>query len=140
MKLKKQLLDIEKIFEVQYEKKQREFRKLVLQETQLRSDLAELDSRYQESCEIGKSRFEMRSIGADIAWNVWVGRKKTQLNIELAQILSVKDRNLKQVREAFGKLSVTRDLSKNMRLKHTNMLREKSLTEAIENLARTHLS
>ncbi len=140
MKQEKQLLEIEKIFEVQYEKKQKEFRKLILQEAQLRSDIAELDSRHQESCKIDSARFEMRSIGADVAWNAWVGRQKTQLNIELAQVLAVKDRNLKQVREAFGKLSVTRDLGKKMRLKHTNMLREKSLAQAIENLTRTHLS
>ncbi|MEM5520645.1 hypothetical protein [Sulfitobacter sp. AS59] len=140
MKLNRQLLDIEKIFEVQYEKNQKEFRKLTLQETRLRAEIAKLDSRHQESCEIGNARFEMRSIGADVAWNAWVGRKKAQLNLELAQVLSVKDRHLKQVREAFGKLSVTRDLSQKMRLKHTKLLREKALLQAIESSTRTHRS
>jgi len=140
MKLNKQLLDIEKIFEVQYEKNQKEFFKLTSQETRLRAEIAKLDSRHQESCEIGSARFEMQSIGADVAWNAWVGRKKAQLNLELAQVLSVKDRHLKQVREAFGKLSVTRDLSQKMRLKHNKALREKALLQAIESSTRIHRS
>jgi alkylhydroperoxidase family enzyme len=140
MKVNKQLLDIEKIFEVQYEKNHKEFRKLTSQETRLRAEIAKLDSRHQASCDIGNAHFEMRSIGADVAWNAWVGRKKAQLNLELAQVLSVKDRHLKQVREAFGKLSVTRDLSQKMRLKHNKALREKALLQAIESSTRTHRS
>ncbi|SFS87554.1 hypothetical protein SAMN04488040_2207 [Sulfitobacter marinus] len=140
MKLNKKLLDIERIFEVQYEKKQKEFRELTLQEARLRTEIAELNSRYLESCEIGNARFEMRSIGADVAWNAWVGRKKTELNVELAQVLAVKDQNLRLVREAFGKLSVARELSRKMRLKHKNMLREKALIQAIENSTQTHSS
>ncbi|EEB83257.1 conserved hypothetical protein [Roseobacter sp. GAI101] len=57
----------------------------------------------------------MRSVGADIAWQAWLGRKKAALNGELAQVLAIKEHHLKQVRTAYGKLIVARELAGNLR-------------------------
>lgn len=134
MKKMNRLLELRKIFDVQYAEQQREYKALLQREAEIRAEITGLDLRFQKSIEISNSQFQMRSIGADIAWHAWVGRKKTELNIELAQVLSIKERDLTAVREAFGKVSVTRDLCEKMRRDRSRTAQEKSLAQTIENV------
>ena len=80
MKGGKELREIERIFELKYEKQQEEFQKTLLREAQLRTEISDLDRHYRESCEVNNAEFKMRSVGADVAWQAWVSRKKTHLN------------------------------------------------------------
>ena len=66
----------------------------------------------------------MRAIGADVVWRAWVGRTKTKLNLELAQVLAQKEVMLRDVRKDFGKLAVCQKL-KQMELKNSKMTAQK---------------
>ena len=99
------LATMQKLVEVKYRKEQESFARLITQENRLRASLRQLDLHLQQSwkCE----DVEQKAIGADVAWQAWVGRKKRELNMQLAQVLSVKERHVSQVRKAYGKVLVS---------------------------------
>ena len=76
----------------------------------MRAELARLDDMLKTSEAAAEGQGEMRVIGADILWQGWVARSKTALNIKLAQVLAIKEQQLHQVRQAFGKLQVVEQL------------------------------
>ncbi len=98
------------ITQAKYDQQQQSFQKLVSEENRLRAELIRLDvtARQAQSEPIGKQ--EMRAIGADIIWQGWVTRTKTQLNLKLAQVLALKLHHLAQVKNAYGKVLVVKEL------------------------------
>ncbi|WP_037228252.1 hypothetical protein [Roseobacter sp. GAI101] len=115
MKKLDQLLQVESLLEVRYQKQQQSFQRLVAHETRLRTDIERLKENAIEMRASLSEDAKMRSVGADIAWQAWLGRKKAALNGELAQVLAIKEHHLKQVRTAYGKLIVARELAGNLR-------------------------
>lgn len=115
MKKLDQLLQVESLLEVRYQKQQQSFQRLVAHETRLRTDIEQLKENAIEMRASLSEDAKMRSVGADIAWQAWLGRKKAALNGELAQVLAIKEHHLKQVRTAYGKLIVARELAGNLR-------------------------
>lgn len=103
-----ELNQISKIVEAKYQQRQQAFQKLMQQENKLRSDLARLDDQERAAEQTGDQ--QMRSIGADVIWKAWIGRSKTQLNLELAQVLAQKEHHIHQVRMAYGKVITTNEL------------------------------
>lgn len=55
--------------------------------------------------------------GADVAWQAWSGQRIARLNIELAQVLSRKEREMAQVRKAFGQMEALRLIAANQKAK-----------------------
>lgn len=102
---------MQKLVEVKYRKQQESFARLMTQENRLRHSLRQLDMQMTES--LSSDDHTQKSIGADVAWQAWVGRKKQELNTQLAQVLSVKERHIAQVRLAYGKVLVTDALFEN---------------------------
>ena len=45
----------------------------------------------------------MRTVGADVAWARWVGRQRSVLNMQLANILARKQEQLTRLQSAFGR-------------------------------------
>ncbi|WP_372989980.1 hypothetical protein [Sulfitobacter sp.] len=115
MKKLNQLLQVESLLEVRYQKQQQSFQRLVAHETRLRNDIMRLKENAVEMRASLSEDAKMRAVGADIAWQAWLGRKKAALNGELVQVLAIKEHHLKQVRTAYGKLIVARDLAENLR-------------------------
>ncbi|KIN74574.1 hypothetical protein [Sulfitobacter guttiformis] len=108
MSILSDLAMMQKLVDVKYRQQQESFGRLILQENRLRSSLRQLDENLAESRAIHDE--PLRAIGADIAWQAWVGRKKRELNLQLAKILAVKERRISQVRKAYGKVLVTNSL------------------------------
>lgn len=102
------LIMMQKLAEIKYQQQQQSFARLMTQENRLRLSLKQLDQQLADSRSNNDTK--QQAIGADILWQAWIGRKKRELNLKLAQILAVKERHVAQVREAYGKVLVTKEL------------------------------
>jgi hypothetical protein len=111
-----QLTDLammQKLVEVKYRQQQESFARLMEQERRLRQSLRQLDEQMIESRQSGDA--PQKALGADVLWQAWIGRKKRELNMQLAQVLAVKERHVAQVRHAYGKVLVTETLFEQLR-------------------------
>lgn len=104
---------MQKLVEVKYRQEQESFARLMTQENILRASLRRLDLQLEDSRKCADA--EQKAIGADVLWQAWVGRKKRELNMQLAQVLAVKERHIAQVRKTYGKVLVTDALFENAR-------------------------
>lgn len=107
MTLLTDLRRMQQVVQAQYDQKQQYFQKLTSREAHLRSELARLSAQARET---GGDDLALQSIGADILWRGWVGRAKKQLNIELAQTLALKRHHQAEVKHAYGKVMVVKEL------------------------------
>ena len=94
--------------------------------------LAQLDTHMAESR--SSEDTPQRAIGADVLWQSWIGRKKRELNIQLAQILAVKQRHIEQVRKAYGKVLVTDSLFEQVRHQSKQKKAQSLLDRAITSM------
>lgn len=127
-----ELKDMLAITETKYDQQQQSFQKLVFEENRLRGELIRLDiAAHQAEAEpLGKR--EMRAIGADIIWQGWVARSKTQLNLKLAQVLALKLHHLAQVKQAYGKVLVVRELLGQVHKETSAKIADAALAQAID--------
>lgn len=102
------LAQMQKLVDMKYRQQQESFARLLMQESRLRNSLKQLDDHLAESR--SSTDTPQKAIGADVVWQAWIGRKKRELNMQLAQVLAVKDRHIAQVRKAYGKVLVTDQL------------------------------
>lgn len=105
-----ELMSLMALTQAKYDQQQQSFQKLVSEENRLRAELARLDAAAHLARSTPNGEKEMRAIGADIIWQGWVVRKKTQLNLKLAQVLALKQHHLAQVKNAYGKVIVVKEL------------------------------
>lgn len=105
-----ELEQLEAITEARYQQQQQGFQKVVAEENRLRSELSRLDQHLRDSQTAIYKDTPMRTIGADVIWQGWVGQRKAELNMKLARVLAMKEHHLKQVRTAYGKLIVAQTL------------------------------
>lgn len=97
------------LVDAKYLQQKESFALLMAQESRLRNALHQLDIHMSESrC---NSDAPQKAIGADVIWQAWIGRKKRELNMQLAQVLAIKERHISQVRKAYGKVLVTQTLT-----------------------------
>ena len=101
----KELATIQELVNIKYRQQQESFARLMAQEHRLRRSLVQLDEHLSASR--SSSDTQQKVVGADVLWQAWIGRKKRELNMQLAQILAVKERHVAQVRTAYGKVLVT---------------------------------
>lgn len=123
---------MQKLVDMKYRQQQESFGRLIAQENQLRTSLARLDEHLARSQRDTDS--EHRAIGADIIWEAWVGRNKRALNLQLAQVLAVKERHIAQVKEAYGKVLVTKDLHEQVRAADKNKMAQAQLDRTISSM------
>lgn len=96
------------LVDIKYRQEQESFERLKAEEDRLRAGLRKLDVQMLESRSSGDA--QQRAIGADVQWQAWIGRKKRELNMRLAQVLAIKERHIAQVRKAYGKVLVSTEL------------------------------
>jgi hypothetical protein len=99
---------MERILEIKFQNGQKAFSKIVAAEGKLRSELAKLDDMAIRAEQANYNK--MQAIGADVVWKAWLGRTKTTLNLELAQVLAQKEAMKGRVRREYGKLLASRAL------------------------------
>jgi len=126
-----QMRQIEAVTDARYQQQQQSFQRLVSEENRLRSELMKLDAHLKEA-RSAQVEFEMTALGADIIWQAWVGKRKAELNMKLAQVLSIKEHHLKQVRTAYGKLLVARELLSDAMKSQGEKKAQSALLRAIE--------
>lgn len=120
---------MQKLVEVKYRQQQESFARLMEQENRLRNSLQQLDLHLAESR--SNTDTYQKAIGADVVWQSWIGRKKRALNIQLSQVLAIKERHIDQVKKAYGKVLVTDALHCNLRKAHKQKKAQSQLDRAI---------
>lgn len=123
---------MQKLVDIKYRQQRESFARLMAQETQLRTSLQQLDTYLAES--IAQDDTPQRAIGADVVWQSWIGRKKRDLNMQLAQVLAIKERHIAQVRTAYGKVLVTDALFDQTRAREKQQNARTKLDHAIVSL------
>ena len=94
-----------------YRAEQNRVRELQHQEARLRSAIARLEDHRKSAMALPAVQLApLRQIGADIAWQGWVGRNKEELNRRLALCLAQKSRLMKGLRRAYGQHSAAESL------------------------------
>lgn len=102
--------DLATVTEARYEQRRQSFARLVAEENRIRGELAHIDEMDLASRDDSPGAIPMRAIGADVIWQGWMGRARASLNMELARVLAVKETHLLEVRRAYGKVLVVREL------------------------------
>ena len=126
-----QLTALLAVTQAKYDQQQQSFGKLVSEENRLRTELEQLDAAARRAQTEPNGESEMRAIGADIIWQGWVARSKTRLNHKLAQVLALKLHQLAQVKQAYGKVLVIKELRDQARSKSTTKRAQNALAQAI---------
>lgn len=127
-----QLTALLAVTQAKYDQQQQSFGKLVSEENRLRTELEQLDAAARRAQTEPNGESEMRAIGADIIWQGWVARSKTRLNHKLAQVLALKLHQLAQVKQAYGKVLVIKELRDQARSKSTTKRAQNALAQAID--------
>ena len=107
----KQMQELVNITQVLYLKEQAAVQDILSKEAALRSKLAQIDQQVLQARDNARGVEPMKTTGADVIWLAWVGRAKTQLNLQLAQVLARKLLVMDKVRIAFGKTQVARQMA-----------------------------
>ncbi len=126
------LATIQKLVDVKYRQQQESFGRLMAQENRLRRSLLQLDEHLAASR--SSEDVQQKAIGADVLWQAWIGRNKRELNMQLAQILAVKERHIAQVRTAYGKVLVTDALYEKVNKGHAQKKAQSELDRAITSM------
>lgn len=126
-----QLKQIAELTAADYRLKEQSFQKIVAEENAIRADLAKLDARLRASRGDNQD-IKMKSLGADILWQSWVGQRKTELNMKLARVLAVKEQHVGAFRKAFGRKQVSHQMLDEAHQKKQRARAKLSLDQAIE--------
>lgn len=121
---------IEKILHVKFQECQKSFAKVVATEAKLRADLAKIDRMASAAEPTGYKN--MQAIGADVIWRAWMGRTKSDLNLELAQVLAQKETLKGRVKKEYGRLLASRSLLKDARTRAYKSAQKTTLEKSIE--------
>lgn len=125
----KDLDKLTSLSELKYEMSQVELRQLKAEEQRIRGDLTRL-SENARSVD-GDTKMSMEFIGADVVWQAWVGRMRTELNTQLAQVLAKQERHLARVRKEFSRVQVARELKTKVETEWSKDQSKKELEKAI---------
>ena len=127
-----ELYDLRIITQAKYQLQQQSFQKIVTEENHLRRELARLDELRHQSQNKPDGEGEMRSIGADIVWQSWLGRSKSQLNMRLARVMATKLHQLEQVRQAYGRVLVVQELLDQLQSRAKSQKAQTVLSHAVQ--------
>jgi hypothetical protein len=126
------LTNMQQLVDLKYRQQQESFARLVAQETRLRASLLQLNEQLNQSRNSDDN--SQRAIGADVLWQAWVSRKKRELNMQLSQVLSIKERHIAQVRKAYGKVLVTNTLLEALSKEEKQKAAQSQLDRAITSM------
>lgn len=128
----KGLTTIQTLVGIKYQLQQESFSRLCAQEAQIRNSLSQLNLHLAASRNSEDGR--LQAIGADVVWQAWIGRKKCEMNLQLAQILAVKERHVAQVRTAYGKVLVADSLVHTVKNQQMEKKSKTNLDNAINSI------
>ena len=113
MNRKQQLAGLQQLSGLQFRITRAEMTDLVHKEMALRQNLEQLIQSKANQAQAKRNSDEAALIaGADIRWHQWVDQRRAKINMELAQILALKENSRTKLRRAFGRDQVTQSLHK----------------------------
>ncbi|MEL7280844.1 MAG: hypothetical protein AAFY35_16890 [Pseudomonadota bacterium] len=76
------------------------------EEAKIRAQLAALDAHHRAGMALPvDEKLSQQRLGADMLWQVWVGRRRRELQIQLARCLAQKGAARRALQKSFGKRS-----------------------------------
>lgn len=86
-------------------------RAICADETRIRGQLTALDQRHKEAqVLVLDETLPLRRLGGDLLWQVWVGRRRRELQMQLAQCLARKGNARRALQKSFGKSTALADV------------------------------
>lgn len=117
---------------LKYDQQRQTFAKVVAEENRLRDELARINALDHSGRAQTAGLSEMKVIGADLMWQGWLTRSKTELNMQLACVLAIKAQEQTKVRQAFGKVSALKELFETEETKRRKKSAQALMGQAIE--------
>ncbi len=108
--MSKQMNALTQITDALFQVEQAKMQRIAADEKSVRQALSNLDAQYNNALGDASDMMAVRALGADLLWQVWVGRKRANLQLELAKILVRKAQAAEGLRHAFGKNHVATQL------------------------------
>ena len=129
------LTDMAQVTAALFEAEQAKLRDLLQREAELRRALDTLDRHRRDASSLPPSDLNApRAVGADLLWQGWVGRKRAELNTQLAQVLVRKAGRMADLRRAFGRKAAIDRLCDDARLAAQKAARKRD-DETVQGLA-----
>jgi len=95
---------LDEVTEALYRAEAIRMQKILNEESRVRAALARLDIEHAANRGLPAADLDgLRQIGGDMIWQGWVGRKRADLQSELARVLARKGQIVGKLRRAFGK-------------------------------------
>lgn len=114
--MSKALEDVSKVMDAMYQSRVSGLQSLIAQEAKLRDALRCLEDMRQISTGSALDDHAMRALGADLLWQGWLTRQRSEINTQLANLLVQKAALMDALRLAFGRSQVAATLVTNARI------------------------
>ncbi|MEB8387667.1 hypothetical protein OO012_10535 [Rhodobacteraceae bacterium KMM 6894] len=116
-----------------YRAEQAKLQGLLKREGDLRRALADLDERRRTAANLPADELDsVRAIGADLAWQGWVQRSRSALNMELAQVLVKKAQRMGRLRHAFGRAEAVAQLGRDEKTARHKSVQDREARAVVE--------
>jgi hypothetical protein len=112
----KALEDVSAVMDAMYQSRVSGLQSLIAQEVKLRDALRCLEDMRQISTGSALDDHAMRALGADLLWQGWLTRQRSEINTQLANLLVQKAALMDALRLAFGRSQVAATLVTNARI------------------------
>lgn len=109
------LAGLERLVEAGFARDRQALQRHLAEEGRLRGALAQLDE--MERAARAETATGLRLVGADLAWQAWLGRRRRALNMALARCLAQKEGHLRQAQRGFGRVRAVAGLAAAARVK-----------------------
>ncbi|WP_375573811.1 hypothetical protein ABWH93_10535 [Seohaeicola saemankumensis] len=113
--MSKALQDVSSVMDAMYQSRVSGLQRLILQEAKLRDNLRRLDDMRETRAELALDDHAMRALGADLLWQGWLMRQRSEINMQLANLMVQKAALIDALRLAFGRSQVAATLVTNAR-------------------------
>lgn len=112
---------VAEVTEALYRAEAGQMHQLLAEENRLREALAWLDAQYASNRSLPEADLGgLRQIGGDMIWQGWMGRKRAELQSELARVLGRKGQRVGKLRRAFGKAQAVERMISAERAQHVS--------------------
>ncbi len=120
MTREKQLQELKALTEMAFGAASSEAQRLTTRQAELKSMLADLRTEDAAVRQYLAENIHLRAAQIDVPWQAWLGRQLRALNEELAQVTVQRERQMRSLRQAFGKKEAAALLAAPRRTRQTD--------------------
>ena len=108
-------------------------RSIQIEERRIRAQLAALDTTHATARDLPTlDTLPLRRLGGDLLWQRWVGRRRRELQMQLARCLARKGTARQNLQKSFGKSSALHSLRRDIRVREDHEKTKKKLDAVTE--------